>query len=311
MNLDGKQESCAVCHAYLFEEDDVVYCPVCGAPHHRECYNSLGHCGLEESHGTDMQYDKVRAQTPPAAAEQEKSEENQIVCPACKTAYPKSSFVCPGCGTPNVDKFGGRGVTVLTLDPLGGVPADTDIGGGVTAEQAKRLVAANTGRYIPKFAKMAAGFKGSFNWLAFFFPAPWLLSRKMYKAGALVAALSIAFSLLGIPLSLVSAGVDTSSAASYLEAYELLARYMLRQPAVILIAAAVGSVFDLLLRLIVGFRGDYMYYKYAVSSVKYIKGSQEDDEVAFGKRGGVSFLWMTVGYLAVWMLPQIIATFVS
>ena len=32
MNNNEKQKSCAMCHAYLFEGDDVVYCPECGAP---------------------------------------------------------------------------------------------------------------------------------------------------------------------------------------------------------------------------------------------------------------------------------------
>ena len=53
-------KSCALCHAYLFDEDDVVYCPVCGAPHHRECYNSIGHCALESTHGTENQYDLLK-----------------------------------------------------------------------------------------------------------------------------------------------------------------------------------------------------------------------------------------------------------
>ena len=41
---------CPVCHAYLMEDDDIVVCPDCGAPHHRECWKSLGHCGCEELH---------------------------------------------------------------------------------------------------------------------------------------------------------------------------------------------------------------------------------------------------------------------
>ena len=48
MSLNTEGVSCVRCHAYLFPEDDIVYCPVCGAPHHRECYNQLGHCALEE-----------------------------------------------------------------------------------------------------------------------------------------------------------------------------------------------------------------------------------------------------------------------
>ena len=73
MSLKTEGVTCARCHAYLFPEDDIVYCPVCGAPHHRECYNELGHCALEELHGTDKQYDKA------VAAEEEKRAANPDV----------------------------------------------------------------------------------------------------------------------------------------------------------------------------------------------------------------------------------------
>ena len=56
MSLNIEDKQCQLCNAYLFEDDDVVFCPECGAPHHRECYNSLGHCALEHLHGTDQQY---------------------------------------------------------------------------------------------------------------------------------------------------------------------------------------------------------------------------------------------------------------
>ena len=56
MGFSVEGQSCPVCHAYLFDEDDVVICPVCGAPHHRDCYAHVGHCALEHLHGTDEQY---------------------------------------------------------------------------------------------------------------------------------------------------------------------------------------------------------------------------------------------------------------
>ena len=60
MSTKETKRVCSLCHAYLFEDDDVVCCPVCGAPHHRDCYMNIGHCALEEFHGTENQYDKVR-----------------------------------------------------------------------------------------------------------------------------------------------------------------------------------------------------------------------------------------------------------
>ena len=74
MSFEEEKKSCSVCHAYLFDEDDTVYCPECGAPYHRECYNKLGHCALEEYHGTPEQYDRVIERK---RAEREKSEQSE------------------------------------------------------------------------------------------------------------------------------------------------------------------------------------------------------------------------------------------
>ena len=41
---------CPVCGKAFAQGDDVVVCPDCGAPHHRECYRSLGRCAYEEKH---------------------------------------------------------------------------------------------------------------------------------------------------------------------------------------------------------------------------------------------------------------------
>ena len=50
---------CKVCGNEI--KENANFCPVCGTPHHRECYEQLGHCAMEEFHGTDRQYDIVKA----------------------------------------------------------------------------------------------------------------------------------------------------------------------------------------------------------------------------------------------------------
>ena len=111
MSLNTEGVSCVRCHAYLFPEDDIVYCPVCGAPHHRECYNQLGHCALEEFHGTDRQYDKVKArEAEQNAAEMPNTGENAeglITCQMCHEKYDFALNACPKCGAPNIAKAGG------------------------------------------------------------------------------------------------------------------------------------------------------------------------------------------------------------
>ena len=44
---------CPVCNNQFTEDDDVVVCPECGTPHHRECYIQNGNCANADKHGTN------------------------------------------------------------------------------------------------------------------------------------------------------------------------------------------------------------------------------------------------------------------
>lgn len=48
--FDGKL--CPVCREKISDNDETAVCPVCGTPHHRDCYLKLNKCALEELHGT-------------------------------------------------------------------------------------------------------------------------------------------------------------------------------------------------------------------------------------------------------------------
>lgn len=45
-------EKCPVCHRIFLEDDDIVVCPQCGAPYHRECYKHVGKCEFKDKHGS-------------------------------------------------------------------------------------------------------------------------------------------------------------------------------------------------------------------------------------------------------------------
>lgn len=52
MNNRFENKLCPVCRARFTDKADVVVCPICGTPHHRVCYESKGHCGLENLHAS-------------------------------------------------------------------------------------------------------------------------------------------------------------------------------------------------------------------------------------------------------------------
>ena len=307
-NVEGSQ--CQYCHAKLFKDDDVVVCPECGAPHHRECYKSLGHCALEEYHGTENCY------VPPVqtAKEQENdktshseqpgvSAQIRVKCQMCGEEYSPDASACPKCKAPNIQKIGGNAVF---FDFLGGVAPDYDLGEGVIADEAKRFVMANTNKYIPKFVKIRSGKKVFFNILAFLFPCQWLLSRKMYKLGALITAVQVALSTLLLPYylkiqNILPQTVTVANANKYMD--ELMK--VMSKGNMLIYFAIIFAIF--LLHLLFGMFGDLIYRNHVISTVKNIKTNETDFEEAMHKKGGVSLLMLIFGFLITTYLPEIIA----
>ncbi len=307
MSLDNAKEKCAVCGAYLFPEDDVVYCPDCGAPHHRECYSALGHCALEEYHGTDKQYQKSNNQEEP----EKKTEASTVSCRMCGEEYDVSARSCPKCNAPNFARAGAR---FVEFDFLGGIPAEMDLGKNVTANEAKKFVAINTQRYLPKFAGFNAGRKISWNWLAFLFPCGWALSRKMYLLGAVLGALQVAVSLFSAPLMIALNTYDFSQAQTQMELYQSMSQTIIQDADKIgvwvMLIAMLGVVFNLGVRLVSGMFADLWYKKHAINTICEIKEADEEVSEQYIKRGGVS-LWLgMLGIMLVSYLPEIIVTFI-
>lgn len=309
LNTDGV--SCVRCHAYLFPEDDIVYCPVCGAPHHRECYNQLGHCALEEFHGTDRQYDKVKArEEEQAAAEMPNTGENAeglITCQMCHEKYDFALNACPKCGAPNIAKAGG---SFVNFDFLGGVPADYDIGDGITADEAKRFVAANTPRYIPKFAVLNAKNKLSWNWLAFHFPCGWMLSRKMYKNGIIAGLLTVISSLFYLPFMNAINNLGTTPGETQAQIMQSIYEHLPKMGAAVIAALLAGFVLNIAVRILSALFGDYLYKQYAISSIKTIRAESEDMDYDYRKKGGVNIFLFLLGTMAVQYLPALIGIFI-
>ncbi len=297
MSSEFKGKSCVRCKSYLFEEDDVVYCPDCGAPHHRDCYNALGHCALEALHGTDEEYSAVKDE--PVAEEQEiKSKIGDTLvsrCEMCGEEYDPSLNRCPKCGAPDLKRINGY----AEFDFLGGVPADYDLGEGVTAEEAKRFVGANTHRYIPKFAVLNKKNKFSWNWMAFFFPSGWLLSRKMYKDGIIAAVLTIMATALSYPLSLSLYNMGFDSSTQTANNINTLAEKLPEIGIAVLVLAVLGTFFDLAIRVVSALLGDYIYKNHTIATIKTINSQSEDKITDYRKKGGMSMLLFLVGVMLV------------
>lgn len=97
MNSKYLGKACVVCNQVFKDGDDIVVCPVCGSPHHRSCYEKLGHCQNESLHETGGEW------TPPSQWGEQNEEvidgDAPLRCPRCATLCKPGTLFCPVCGT--------------------------------------------------------------------------------------------------------------------------------------------------------------------------------------------------------------------
>ncbi|MBE6750420.1 MAG: DUF2628 domain-containing protein [Ruminococcaceae bacterium] len=297
--------NCVRCKSYLFEEDDVIYCPICGAPHHRECYNALGHCALEEFHGTENEYSKPEPTQ--EVAEEEKAQTNSqdsdtTVCKMCSENYDSALKACPKCGTPNLKNY----EHFNSFDLLGGVPEDHKFDDNVTANDVKKFVAVNTQRYLPRFVMLQNGKKTSWNWLAFLFPAQWMFSRKMFKNGVITAVLLISVVLFSFPLQVALNNLGVLGLESTTEMVKRLYEVMPQINPFLLAACFFSAISELAIRIFCGLKGDSLYRNHVIQKVKKIKAESEDIEFDYRRKGSVDMFIFLLSYFALQYLPVII-----
>lgn len=115
-------ESCVSCHEQFDKNDDVVVCPECGSPYHRDCYNKEGRCINTELHETGSEWkpegkelavpkampENVTAFSAGDTAPSEKAHKTtsydeadaKVICPLCKHENRASEIFCEKCSFP-------------------------------------------------------------------------------------------------------------------------------------------------------------------------------------------------------------------
>lgn len=214
MNYVGLK--CPVCGKPFSADDDIVVCPQCGAPYHRECYAQEGKCIYTDRHGTPD------AWKPPQQNEQAKTEVKR--CPRCGAPNTNTALFCAHCGQPlseeNQPPYGNpfpyqtqtpneqnaphgyppQGNSYppengfpgapfpFQFDPYGGVNPSEPID-NIPAGDVAKFIQGNTQYYLPVFMNIKRFARNRFNFSAFFFQGIWMLYRKQYKIGAVITAL--------------------------------------------------------------------------------------------------------------------------
>ncbi len=286
----SQNKQCAYCHTILFDDDDIVCCPECGAPHHRDCYDKLGRCARQEFHGTaaaEPQEDSSRPSGIP------RDREGRI-CEKCGNMSSSDTLFCPYCGVsfnqadePKSTPPMRPPFVVPGVDPYGGVDPASDIE-GVPASEMAIYVRANSHQYLPKFDRMAKSKKKvGWNWSAFVFSYGWLFYRKSYFAGLVAILFTIVSYIMISPycctvLRVVDElGVTDPTRLTQAQNDAIISETLARMEPFGWIMLAAGIVLMITIHVIVGMFGNRIYLERSKSKIGQIKADDRfDDKIA-------------------------------
>ena len=91
---------CDGCGEIFRDDDDVVVCPQCATPQHRECYKKNNCCVNSHLHSEDFEWKGEKTEVVRETTEEEAVQEtaNDLICPNCHYANPHGSTSCHKCG---------------------------------------------------------------------------------------------------------------------------------------------------------------------------------------------------------------------
>lgn len=307
-------KQCPVCKGYLFEDDDIVYCPVCGAPHHRDCYETLGHCGCENEHGK----------------ESVSNEHNQQKrCMYCNKNITDDTNFCPYCGKiqlPEGEKvnaedypqvkftsFSIGGAGMPKIDPYGGLNKEASID-GVKVKDLAKFIAFVPNKLLPKWKLFQEGKKKfSWNWMAFLSPYTHTLFRKMGFSTLMYALLELTSFVLFAPFYYSLAYMDMPLNSTALQVAEKFSSDPLKYTSIdAIILAVLGAIVFIGYRVFAGLFNELLYKKHAISTIKKIRADLDsDEEYAFYRKGGVRPILSMIVFLIMFQFGSYIPLYIA
>ena len=300
---DFKKQSCAKCGEAFDEKSDVVVCPECGAPHHRECWKETGHCACESLHSDSYEKKKKKmyigdTNIPPVNVSNSSGTDSdeRVICPNCGRRTKKSEKYCEYSGYyiyEHADPFSQNNESnsesdidkLFSFDPaeqLDGVPAG-DI---------KRFVGNMWIYYIPRFVRMSrAKMPISFNFSAFLMHGFWFISRKMYLPGSLMIIAVTIISLFQAYFASIVKGLSGN------------------QIAMVSMLSLILSGLEFIIMIFSGLFGNRIYMRFCAKKVKRINSQmtvKNADADEFNReleeKGGITVLpvlSMLICYMAI------------
>lgn len=329
--MDYLNEKCPLCGKAFTDKDDIVVCPECGTPQHRQCYEELGHCVNMSKHNQNYTWTKSK--------NEDKSEENSAnstICKYCHTRNSDDALFCKQCGAPLADKGNytenkdynegfGASFGVPFSAPFNqpqSFDKNEDMGNGVTADEVSKLVKVNIPYYMIIFNRIKSFGSGKFNFAAFFFTGGWYLYRKQYLKGAIISAvvlISIIVSGFLNPYSYqILQEISNSLDLDYVSVSNssLIMQELLKMSTDKILLFFLPTFFDMLrfvVMIICGATANKSYFTHCLTKIQKIKEENPDAgtrEKAISLSGGVDskmVVLVLLCYFIIYFLPAFLS----
>lgn len=270
MNYIGEQ--CFYCGKNFEDGDDIVVCPECGTPYHRECYKQAGECINHQLHESGKGWERKAVQ------ENEQKSKAEKICPRCRCRNEHNAMCCRQCGAPLTDGNGAypeqsensisAAASIFTeIDPNSqylGFNPDEDFG-GAKLKEVSQFVSSNTLYYIPLFKRMKDfGSKISFNMVCLFFPYFYFANRKMWLWAVLTALLS---TLLNIPNLIYIIGDQMT----LLPIMQDVSGFINNHQNILITLGEICNAADWILKMLTCLFGNWLYMRFSVRSINRVK----------------------------------------
>lgn len=319
--MDYTGYNCPVCNEVFKKGDDIVVCPECGTPSHRECYESNGKCINLHKHIENYDY---RQDITNKNDTDTNHNSDSIVCNRCGSVNEKDALICKVCNhpikneqvaphTPTPQKRQMLEPSPFTVyDPMAGFTKDDDMGDGVTAGELAKYVKNSTPYFLVIFYNIKNYAKSRFNFAAAIFGGGYLLFRKMYKIGTFITILQAAILILSSFLNylIISNPVYTDlleAAQMYqLDTYEQAMANLTSGELVVFFLYFALSFVYLVMRIVIGACTNRMYFNHCKKSIVKIKSNNSDEnkiDEELKSKGGVN-VKLAISLFVTYMLIQ-------
>lgn len=288
---------CKCCSKKFTSDDDIVVCPECGTPYHRECYLKEGKCINNDLHARKISW---------KASIEGNSAEN-ISCKNCGGSLKSEQLFCDKCGAPtsyyfnthlsdsdekkndysklynNTEQSDQLNMAMFPYminysDPLCGFNPEEEYENGVTTKDLADFVGTSTHFYLPKFKLMKIGhFKFSMNIPALFFPGLYFAYRKMPLTALLILIIKAVIELPAMVLSLQTMLSDpdmlsmfNTAFPSWAEAAQKMTEMNFNSGSFSLLYNF-STVLNWAMIIIFGCLSNFIYYRYSLKKISRIK----------------------------------------